>query len=199
MAGGTGVTVVGGLLAGLLAVAPPPPVPPAAALELVDLDGHAVRPFAAAPSKTYVFLLTRTDCPISNRYAPELRRLHARFAPAGFVFQLVYPEPSETAEGVRRHLREFAYPFGAWRDPDHRLVRLVGATVTPEAAVFVPGASGPRLVYRGRIDDWYLDFGRARAAPTTHDLERVLEAIAAGAPPAPRTTPAVGCFLTPAG
>ena len=43
-----------------------------------------------------------------------------------------------------------------------------------------PAPSGPRLVYRGRIDDRYVDFGTARAAPTTRDLEQVLDAIVAG-------------------
>jgi hypothetical protein len=72
---------------------------------------------------------------------------------------------------------------------------MVQATVTPEAAVFVPGPSGPRLAYRGRIDDRYVDLGQARAAPVTRDLERVLEAIVAGKPVAARTTPAIGCFI----
>ena len=145
-----------------------------------------------------MFVLVRTDCPISNRYAPALRRLHARFAPSGLVFRFVYPEAAERVEDISRHLREFAYPPGALRDPGHRLVRLVGATVTPEAAVFVPAPSGPRLVYRGRIDDRYVDLGRARAAATTRDLEQVLEAVVAGESLRLRTTPAVGCLLTPA-
>lgn len=141
-------------------------------------------------------MFARTDCPISNRYAPELRRLHERFAPAGLAFWLVYPDPGEGVDAIHRHLREFAYPFGALRDPKHNLVRMVQATVTPEAAVFVAGSSGPRLVYRGRIDDRYVSFGTARAAPTTRDLEHVLESIAAGKAVNPRTARAIGCFLS---
>ena len=40
-----------------------------------------------------VLLFIRTDCPISNRYAPDLERLYERFAPQGVEFRLVYPEP----------------------------------------------------------------------------------------------------------
>jgi hypothetical protein len=87
--------------------------------------------------------------------------------------------------------------FHALRDPQHELVRATQATVTPEAAVFVAGPAGPRMVYRGRIDDPYVDFGRTRPAPTTRDLRAVLEAVAAGSTLTPRTTPAVGCFITP--
>jgi hypothetical protein len=64
--------------------------------------------------------------------------------------------------------------------------------VTPEAAVF--SADG-RLVYHGRIDDWYADFGRARPTPTTHELYSAVEAAIAGKMVAVAAVPAVGCFL----
>src|SRR5688572_11526308 len=168
---------------------------PPSSVELLDLEGRRVRPLDDPAARAFVFVLTSTDCPLSNRYAPELQRLHRRFAPAGVVFRLVYPDRSQLAEGIRGHLREFGYTFGALRDPEHNLVRTVRATVTPEAAVFVPGPRGPRLAYRGRIDDRYVDLGRARPAPATRDLEEILEAIVAGKPVPTRTTPAVGCFI----
>jgi AhpC/TSA family protein len=191
---------LGEAFAALLALATPgtgapgAPPPPSSSFELLDLEGRRVQPLEN-PGPGFVFVLTSTDCPLSNRYAPELQRLHRRFAPAGVVFHLVYPDRSQHAEDVRRHLREFGYTFGALRDPEHNLVRTVHATVTPEVAVFVPGPRGPRLAYRGRIDDRYVDLGRARPAPATRDLEQVLEAIVAGKRVTTRTTPAVGCFI----
>jgi hypothetical protein len=50
---------------------------------LTDLTGNTVQPIS---EQTSVFLFTRTDCPISNRYAPEVRRIHDRFAPKGTAF-----------------------------------------------------------------------------------------------------------------
>jgi hypothetical protein len=186
-------------LAALLAIAPaahaPSPASPAG-LELFDLAGRSERPLAAGDWRAFVFVLVRTDCPIANRYAPELQRLHRRFGAAGIEFRLVYPDAAEAAPDIRRHLEQFGFRFGALRDPRQHLVRLVDATVTPEAAVFVPARGGPRLAYRGRIDDRYVDFGTARPAPKERDLERVLEAIVAGEAPASRTTPAVGCFIS---
>ena len=164
---------------------------------VVDLAGAAVEPLPAAGGPTTVFVFTRTDCPISNRYAPELRRMHQRFRAAGMRFWLVYPEGAEPVEAIRRHVRQFGYGFGALRDPEHALVRLTKARVTPEAAVFVASANGPRMVYRGRIDDRYVDFGRARARPRARDLEAILAALRAGKTVTPRTTTAVGCFIPP--
>lgn len=199
MAAGARITFLGWALPGLLAVvaaAAPSSHTPPASVELTDLLGGRVLPLHGPGPRGTVFVFARTDCPISNRYAPELRRLHERFAPAGVAFWLVYPDPGEAVDGIQRHLREFAHPFGALRDLKHTLVRMVQATVTPEAAVFVGGPSGPWLVYRGRIDDRYVAFGTERAAPTTRDLEHVLEAIAAGKAVTARTTRAIGCFLS---
>ena len=162
-------------------------------LRLLDLSGRSVNPLRAAKSRATVFLFIRSDCPISNRYAPEVRRLYEEFAPRGVGFWLVYPDPKEAPAAIRQHLKEYEYPFGALRDPSHSLVTLTGAKVTPEAAVFVDGG---KMVYHGRIDDLYVDFGKARRAPTTHDLEQVLEAILAGKPVHEASAPAVGCFIS---
>lgn len=201
MAAGARITLFGWTVAGALAAAAgagpaPALVPAATAVELLDLSGRAVRPLDRGGARAVVFIFARSDCPISNRYAPELRRLHDRFSAGGIAFWLVYTESRESGEALTRHHREFVYPFGALRDPEHALVRMAQATVTPEAAVFLPLPAGPRLVYRGRIDDRYLALGRARAAPTTRDLEGVLEAILAGRPVKTRTTTAIGCFIS---
>ena len=168
---------------------------PSPSVRVFDANGDAVEPLAASGARAIVFVFTATDCPISNRYAPEVRGLYERFAPRGVAFWLVYADPSDSAEAIQRHIQEFDYPLTPLRDSQHALVKLTGVRVTPEAAVLVPGAGGPRLVYRGRIDDLYVDFGKARAKPTTRDLERVLETILAGTTPRLQTTPAVGCFI----
>lgn len=171
--------------------------PAVALVAALDLSGVAVDPLPRRGAGPAVLVFVRTDCPVANRYAPELRRLQDRFSSKGMAFWLVYPDPSEKPDQIRRHQREFGLAFRALRDPRHELVKATQATVTPEAAVFVAGPDGPRMVYRGRIDDRYVDFGRSRAAPTTRDLRDVLRSLAAGSAVAPRTTPAVGCFIPP--
>jgi hypothetical protein len=163
---------------------------------VVDLDGRGVDPLPARGAAPTVLVFTRTDCPLSNRYAPTLRRLHDRFARRGTAFWLVYADGTEPVEAIRRHGRDFGFGFRVLRDPDHALVGLTGATVTPEAAVFVAGEAGPQMVYRGRIDDRAVEVGRTRPRATTRDLEQVLEALEAGDKVAPHTTPAVGCFIS---
>lgn len=138
-----------------------------------------------------VYVFATTDCPISNRYAPEIQRLSTRFASRA-RFVLVYPVPSDTPEMIREHKKKFAYSLESVRDVDQKLVRMTGVTVTPEVAVM----KGSQLVYRGRIDDRYLDFGTDRVMPTRHDLEDALNAVVGGKPIAVKETRAVGCFLS---
>jgi hypothetical protein len=160
---------------------------------LLDLDNRPIDPFRAAEnSRAIVFLFTSIDCPISNRYAPLVKRLHAMFALQGVSFWLVYPNPADRPTAIREHAKAFDYPVHALRDPKHALVRLTQATVTPEAAVY--DANGA-LVYHGRLDNRYVSLGVERPSATEHDLENVLTALAAGKPSPKRTAPAVGCFI----
>lgn len=160
--------------------------------ELVDLSGRPVSPLDRIDGKAAVFVFVHSMCPISNRYAPEVRRLHERFGPQGIRFWLVYPDPKDTPEVIRDHMEEYSYPMGALRDPRHALVREAGVKITPEVAVYLP--DGERI-YRGRIDDLYAGLGRPRREPTRRDLQEVLEGVASGHPPEPHTTDGVGCFI----
>ncbi len=186
------------IAAALIAVLAASPVlradPPGRELSLETLDGTSVRPFNTA-ARAWVFVFTRSDCPVAARYAPELQRLEQRALSAHMAFHLVFVDSAETASAVRVYLHDYGYVDGALLDRSHQLVRLAGATATPEAAVFLPSSDGPVLVYRGRIDDRYVDIGQMRPAPTRHDLDEVLTAVAKGRTLEPRFTPAVGCLI----
>jgi Redoxin len=165
----------------------------APALHLLDLDGNVVEPLQEVHSHLTVFIFTRTDCPISNRYAPVIEELDRKLAPRGVSFWLIYIDPHQPAEELRQHVKEYRYHLHVARDPKHNLVRLAGAQITPEATVF--SAQG-QLVYRGRIDNRYVDVGQALPAPTRNDLELTLNAILAGSPVPQKTTTAVGCYIS---
>ena len=164
-----------------------------AAVALRDPDGRLVDPFLAAEnSRAIVFLFASVDCPVSNRYAPAVQRLHATFSSKNVAFWLVYPNPTDTPEAVRAHLKDYSYPVHALLDPRHELVKLTKVSVTPEAAVFDGGGV---LAYRGRIDNRYVSLGVERPAATRHDLLDALTAVLAGKPVAAASTQAVGCYI----
>lgn len=159
---------------------------------VVDLQGRRIDPFSNPEAVATVLIFARSDCPISNRYAPEIRRIHQRFAPAGFEFWLVFPDPRQPLEEIRGHLEEFGLALPALRDSDHELVRLVDAQITPESAVIRKG----ELIYRGRIDDRFAAFGQDRRQPTRRELHDVLLQLKQGKSLQFRTEPAVGCYIS---
>ncbi len=169
-------------------------VPAAApAIRLSDLDNHPVDPFQTTPqTRAIVFFFISVDCPVSNRYAPEIQRLRRAFAPRGVEFRLVYPNPSESPAAIRTHLKDYSLGDTALRDLRLELAKYVAATVTPEAAVY---DSAGRRLYLGRIDDRYVSLGVERPAATRHDLEDAIAAVLSGKPVRPADGQAVGCFI----
>ena len=164
----------------------------ALALTALLFQGLAPAPAPAtdAPALT-VYVFTTTDCPISNRYAPEITRLATQFSGRA-KFVMVYPVPTDSDVKIAEHRKKFGYGLPFQADRDQALVRKTGVTVTPEVAVMREG----RVLYHGRIDDRFVDFGKERSAPTHRDLEAALSAILRGAPVAERKTRAVGCFIS---
>lgn len=164
-----------------------------ASIALRDPDGRLVDPFLAAEnSAAIVFLFASVDCPVSNRYAPTVQRLHAAFSSKNVAFWLVYPNPTDTPAAVRAHLKDYSYPVHALLDPRHELVKLAKASVTPEAALF---DRTRLLAYHGRIDNRYVSLGVERPAATEHDLADALTAVLAGQRVANGSTQAVGCYI----
>jgi hypothetical protein len=157
-----------------------------------DLAGNPVDPLKSAGGKIVVLVFVRTDCPISNRYAPTIQKLSAEHA-SKVAFWLVYPSKSESAEVIRKHEREYGYKIPALRDPQHALVRESQVQITPEVAVF---DAQRHLVYHGRIDNLYEDIGRARSAATTHELEDAIAAAVSGKSLEVGATHGVGCYIS---
>lgn len=157
-----------------------------------DLQGKSIDPIRQAAGRPVVLIFVRTDCPISNRYAPTIQKMQSAYAGKA-DFWLVYPDRDESAEAIGKHLHAYGYKLGALRDTARQLVSRSQASVTPEAAVF--NGHG-ELLYHGRIDDWFVTFGRARPEPTTHELQDALDAALAGRKPAVTSAEAIGCYIS---
>jgi len=160
-----------------------------------DIHGHLQHPFQplGKAGAALVFFITN-DCPISNAYAREIRRICDGYSGRASC-TLDYVDPTLTPKEVSKHAADYGhgdYPLVI--DTSHILVKAASATVTPEAALIQPNG---KIAYRGRIDDRYFSLGKARPDATVKDLRSALDAVLMGRPvETPRTT-AIGCFITP--
>jgi len=165
----------------------------------VDLSGRPIGDLGGAQTKVVVLVFAASDCPISNRYVPEVARLTQQFSAQPVRIWWVYPNAEDTAPVVAQHNRDFSIRESAESrtllDPEQHLVAWAHATVTPEAAVFVVDGASLREVYHGRIDDRYISLGQQRPEPQHHDLEEAITAALAGKPVSPPGGPAVGCSI----
>ena len=154
------------------------------------LAGKSIDPLKGA--KPVVMFFTTNDCPVANKMVPEILRITNDYK--GKVrFLMVYTDPQSTLQELKTHQEDYQLKsIPGTHDHNHILVRAADAKITPEAAILING----KAVYRGRINNYYEDFGKPRSVITQHDLRIAIDAVLAGKPaPAPRGE-SIGCYIT---
>ena len=159
---------------------------------LPNLHGHSLTPLRAKGKQPAVLFFITHDCPVANKMMPEMRRIAKDFGGKA-QFTLVYADPELNPKMLAKHQTDFTLAqINSVHDRKHQLVHAVGATVTPEAVVVLANGA---IAYRGRINNFYEDFGKPRRVVTQHDLRVALKAVLAGQPaPKPRGD-CIGCFI----
>lgn len=161
-------------------------------LMIKDVHGKAHQPLADAGQKAAVFFFVLHDCPLANTCAPEINRIAADYQARGVRSFVVYVEDDLSTKAARKHAKDYGFTCSVLLDRGQQLMRFTRATVSPEAAVLGPDNA---LLYRGRIDDRLIEFGKQRVTPERRDLREALDAILEGKPVSTPVTKAVGCYL----
>jgi thiol-disulfide isomerase/thioredoxin len=143
-------------------------------------------------AKIVVLVFVSSECPISNKMAPEIERLHRKYSTNNVAFMIVYPNAPDTDAKISAHRKDYSFTGPFLRDAKHELVKRAGVRITPEAVVFNESRD---VAYRGRINDQFLALGKSRPQATVHDLEDAINALLAGKQPKHAQTEAVGCSI----
>lgn len=143
--------------------------------------------------KVTVLLFVGTECPVSNRLAPEISRIVSKYTPKSVSFVYVYPDVQVKPEAVRKHGKDYGLGGTAVIDKDRVLVKQFKPTVTPEAAVILPSGD---LVYRGRINNLYTDHNQTKETSNKNELREVLDQVLAGKKVTVKFMSAIGCAIT---
>jgi hypothetical protein len=144
-------------------------------------DGSKVTELAPAGTHVLVLFFVASDCPISNRTFPEMKRLREKYASQGVAFWYVYPNGSELAPAVAEHQHSFDPQGNAMLARGPEIVRLAHVYATPEIAVLKrEPRTGWSPIYAGRIDNRYVKFGLERPQATEHYGDDVIASVLAG-------------------
>jgi thiol-disulfide isomerase/thioredoxin len=161
-------------------------------IQFIDLAGRPQTPLSQPDKKATVLFFLLPDCPVSNAYAPEIKRICKEYEAKKVTTFVIHADPDVSADMAKKHAKENGFTCPVLRDPTHVLVKATGVKMAPEVAVL--GADS-KVLYRGRIDDLYVDYGKRRPAPTQRDLRDALDAILQGKAVAAPTTKVIGCYL----
>ena len=157
-----------------------------------DTKGGVHSPDEWAGQKAVLLFFVTTDCPVANSYVPEMNRIRDAYAQRAVAVYAVQAETTVAETAVANYAREYRYGFPLLLDPRQELVKLAGATVTPQAAVLSPEG---KVLYLGRIDNRVEDFGKQRPQATHSDLREALDAVLDGKPVPHPTTKSIGCAI----
>ncbi len=157
----------------------------------VTTEGTYFDPFLPKKQPS-VLLFILADCPIANKFAPEISRIMKLYESNGVHFTVVHVDTNLSPEAAKRHAKEYGLDCTLVLDPTHSLAKRAGATVSPEAVVI---AEKGQIVYRGRIDDRAVDYGKFRPEPKQLDLRVTLDLVLMGKPVKVLRTKAVGCIF----
>lgn len=167
------------------------PLKPIGSFSLKDPAGKSVQTPDPKAVLTVAFFVI-PECPIANRYSPEIKRICDAYESKKVAFRLVFADPDVTATQAKKHLKDFGLDCPGILDSKMALSKATGATISPEAAVLDPTG---KVLYRGRIDDLYVSHGNRRPNPKRRDLRIAIDEALSGKPVSVPVTTTTGCYL----
>src|SRR3954452_24365155 len=78
-------------------------------VRLADVEGQERTPLKAARGELAAVFFVSHDCPISNFYSQEIRRICQEYGERGLRCSLVYIDPTLSDEAARKHAAEYSH------------------------------------------------------------------------------------------
>ena len=153
-----------------------------------------------AESTLYVFVTH--ECPIANRYAPEIGRIAEEHLDLVGSTTVVYTDANALAKDCATHFEQYYLASDSMEDEahvasvtmvhdaQHEWVKRFDVRAVPTAVI----EHGKTVLYHGRIDDRNPRLGARRVQAVQQDLRDALAALRAGTL-TPTRTRVVGCSI----
>ena len=157
---------------------------------------------AGGPAERNLYIFVTHECPIANRYAPEIGRIAEEHLDLVGPTVVVYADANASAKDCVTHFEQYYLASDSTEDEaqvasvtmvhdaQHEWVKRFDVRAVPTAVI----ARGEAVLYHGRIDDRNPRLGARRVQADQEDLREALVALRAGSLTPTRTT-VVGCSI----
>ena len=175
-------------------------------LVLLLMAGCSSSPIASADAKGVaeptLYIFVTHECPIANRYAPEIGRISEEHLDLVGPTVVVYADANALVNDCATHFEQYYLVSDSSEyqahvasvkmvhDAQHEWVKRFDARAVPTAVI----ARGKAVLYHGRIDDRNPRLGTRRVQAGQQDLREALAALRAGTL-MPTRTRVVGCSI----
>lgn len=160
-------------------------------LELQTTEGTSFK-INFPREKPLVTLFLMTDCPIANASAPEIARTLEQYKSSPVDFIVVYVDADLSLKKIEEHQAKYNLQCLSVLDPYRLWTQRLSIDIAPQVTIHDANGS---LLYQGRIDDRYNDYGKRKAEATVHYLFDSIGSVLAGKKPEPRQTKPIGCHV----
>ena len=161
-------------------------------LKLMNSDNIEYKFSELKKSKATVIVFFLTDCPASQNYTLTINKLQKKYSDKNISFDIIFPDTYSSLEEVRKFKIYYKIKMHVLLDSDLTLTKLLQAKVAPQC--FLLDSFG-KIIYEGRIDDWYFKPGKKRTVILTNDLDIAISKFLSGKPVKPSKTIPVGCVI----
>ncbi|TWU09183.1 AhpC/TSA family protein [Symmachiella macrocystis] len=123
---------------------------PMGPVDLLTHDGRkmTMRNYDERPATAVLFLSPR--CPVTEKAINEIAALHQEYRRKNVLFVGIVPDPEVTNAELADFIQKRGVIFPLYRDPQGKIVKQFGASVTPEVFM-LDGES--KLIYHGGLAD----------------------------------------------
>jgi peroxiredoxin len=158
------------------------------------VSGKTVTPADFSDRSALLVMFLSRHCPYVKHVQQELARLGAEYQRRGVGIIAISANdasthPDDAPGSLKAMAQDLGFTFPFCYDESQAVAKAYAAACTPDFFVF---DRGRRLAYRGQLDDSRPSNGKP---VTGADLRAALDAVLAGAAPAPDQKPSMGCNI----
>lgn len=164
--------------------------------ELQTVGGSQVSLNGLSNNQGAIVIFSCNTCPYVKAYEDRMIELHQRYAPKGYPIIAINSNdsavsPGDSFDAMKKRAQDKNFPFAYAYDETQEVIKMYGATRTPQVYLLEKEDDQYLVRYIGAIDNNYQD----AASVSEPYLANAVDALLEGSEINRQTTKAIGCSI----